>query len=412
MSQPKAFELAVDASEQEKALQIKADMDRGLEFLEKLQADPAILAFKLAIEKSPANSPVRDIIKHNLLTAYKMRIGQLLTAGEPLSVNRYLPEVSELTITSELANDVEFRGKFADIFRQISYDLYEARQHDVSLFFIRKALSIQPCPSYYVDLANAYAWTKKRAVLTDFTTRFSERELGRHIFVTCAPKSGSTFIKSVLLGVTGFKGLFPTYASLQNETELDLPHYQKFGNVNTVTQQHARATEANVQMMQGFGIRPTVLVRNIFDTTASLLDFYSTGFAFSTFFERDEFNAFSDDEKIDILIKYALPWYFQFVASWQRAEREGRLEMQWVTYEKMLTDKVRFFDDLLSFYGVKAPDALIEQQIDENETKKDANRINKGVSGRGKTVLSDIHSEKIKDLAKPFPSADFSALGI
>ncbi|MGB2751949.1 MAG: hypothetical protein WBC19_07810, partial [Pyrinomonadaceae bacterium] len=61
MSQPKAFELAVETAEQEKAFQIKADVDRGLGFLEKFQADPAILAFKLAIEKAPAGSPVQDI---------------------------------------------------------------------------------------------------------------------------------------------------------------------------------------------------------------------------------------------------------------------------------------------------------------------------------------------------------------
>ncbi|MBK8303095.1 MAG: hypothetical protein IPK98_06740, partial [Chloracidobacterium sp.] len=86
-------------------------MDRGLGFLEKFQADPAILAFKLAIEKAPAGSPVQDIIKHNLLTAYRMRVSQLLDAGEPMSVNRYLPEVSTLTLTSEMAKDAQFRGK-------------------------------------------------------------------------------------------------------------------------------------------------------------------------------------------------------------------------------------------------------------------------------------------------------------
>ena len=412
MSQPKPFELAVDADEQEKALQIKADVDRGLGFLEKFQADPAILAFKLAIEKSPAGSPVQDIIKHNLLTAYRMRISQLLDAGEPMSVNRYLPEVSALTLSSEMAKDAQFRGKFADIFRNISLDLYNARQHEVALFMIRKAISIEPCPSYYIDLVNARAWLKTAALLGDYTTNYAKNDLGKHIFITCAPKSGSTFLKNVLVGVTGFKDMFSVHASLQNEQELDLPHFVKFGNIDTVTQQHARASEANIQMMQGFGVRPIVLVRDIFDTTASLLDFYSKGFAFSTFFDKEDFNSFSDDEKIDILIKYALPWYFQFVASWQRAEKDRRLEMKWLTFEEMVRNKSGTVTDILSFYGIIAPTEYIAQKITENEEKKDTNRFNKGIVGRGTTILSETQGERIKDLAKAFPSADFGIIGL
>ena len=412
MSQPKPFELVVDPDEQEKALQIKADMDRGLGFLERSQADPAILAFRLAIEKAPAGSPVQDIIKHNLLTAYRMRISQLLTAGEPLSVNRYLPEVSEIALTSELAQDKEFRGKFADLFRNLSLDFYNSRQNEVALFFIRKAISIERCPSYYIDLVNSRAWLKEPATLSDYTTNYTEKDLGKHVFITCAPKSGSTFLKNVLVGVTGYKDMFSVYASLQNEQELDLPHFVKFGNIDTVTQQHARASEANIQMMQAFGVRPIVLVRNIFDTAASLLDFYSQGFAFSTFFNKEEFNSFSNDEKIDILIQYALPWYFQFVASWQRAEKDSRLEMKWVTFEQMVSDKAGTVAEILSFYGIGAPSEKINIKIAENEEKKETNRFNKGVVGRGKTVLSESHRAQIEDLAGAFPSADFRILGL
>lgn len=412
MNGPKSFELAVDADEQERALLIKADVDRGLEFLEKFRADPAILAFKLAIEKSPAGSPVQDIIKHNLLTAYRMRISQLLDAGEPLTVNRYLPEVGELALSSELAQDPEFRGKFADLFRNISLDFYNARQHEVALFIIRKALSIERCPSYYIDVTNARAWLKTPAPLSDYTAAYTEKELGRHIFVTCSPKSGSTFLKNVLVGVTGYKDMFSVYASLQNEHELDLPHFVKFGNMDTVTQQHARASEPNIQMMQAFGVRPTVLVRDIFDTTASLLDFYSKGFAFSTFFDKEDFNSFSNDEKIDILIKYALPWYFQFVASWQRAEKDRRLEMKWVTFEQIVSNKSGAIADILSFYGISAPNEFIEQKIAENEEKRDTNRFNKGIVGRGKAVLSETQRDHIKELAKAFPSADFGIIGV
>ena len=412
MSRPKPFDLEVAPEEQEIALKIQQDVDRGVAFLEKQQADPAIAAFKLAAEKAPVGSPVYDIITHNLLTAYRLRISQLLIAKDALHVNRYLPEVSALDLHSPLAEDAAFRAKFADTLRNLSSDFYNARQHQASLFFIRKALAVEPCPSYYIDLANAHAWLKSRALLSDFTKNYVEADLGRHIFIACAPKSGSTFLKNLLVGVTGFRDMFSVYASLQNEQELDLPQFIKFGTANTVTQQHTRASEPNIQIMQAFGVRPTVLVRDIFDTTASLLDFYTKGFTFSTFFDKEEFLSFDVDQKIELLIEYVLPWYFQFVASWQRAEREQRLEMNWVTYEEMIKDKPGTAEKILAYYGVKVPRGLIEQVIVTLESEKATNRINKGVAGRGQTVLSESQRDRIVSLGRHFPSADFSILGV
>ncbi|MEQ1921978.1 MAG: sulfotransferase domain-containing protein [Pyrinomonadaceae bacterium] len=412
MSETNPIEVTVSPEEQETALRIQQDVERGLEFLNSGQHDAAISAFKGALQAAPERSPVRDIVTHNLLTAYKARINQLLTNNEPVHVNRYIPEVQALTLTSPLVNDKAFRTKFADQLRNLSLDFYNAAQFEAALFFIRRALVFDQCPSYYIDLTNALARVKTRAQLRDYTTQFSEADLGRHVFITCAPKSGSTFLKNLLVSITGFKFMFAVYASLQNEQELDLPHLIKFGNVNTVTQQHARASEANIQMMQAFGIRPTVLVRNIFDTTASLLDFYTNGFVFSTYFDKEEFLSFDDDQKIDLLIEYVLPWYFQFVASWQRAEKEGRLEVNWITYEDMVADKAAMVARVLSFYGIDAPATLIDQKLTEIESDREKNRFNKGGTGRGKLVLNDEQRDRITRLSRHFPSTDFSCLGL
>ena len=164
--------------------------------------------------------------------------------------------------------------------------------------------------------------------------------------------------------------------------------------------------------MQAFGVRPTVLVRNIFDTAVSLLDFYTKGYTFSTFFDKEEFLAFDEDQKMDLLIEYVLPWYFQFVASWQRAEREKRLEMNWVTYEEMIADKSKSVGRILAFHGITAPNEMILQKIAEIESDGEKNRFNKGVAGRGKVVLNDQQKNRIAKLARHFPSNDFSIIGL
>jgi hypothetical protein len=289
---------------------------------------------------------------------------------------------------------------------------YEKRQYEAALACFRKAISIQPCPSYYVDLTNALAFTKKKGELRDYTRDYKPTDLGRHIFITCSPKSGSTFLKNVLVGVTGYRDLFPVYAALQNEHELDMPQLARFGDVNTVTQQHARASEANIQLMQAFGIMPVVLVRNIFDTVISLLDFYRQGFTFSTFFDREEFLAFEEQQQIDLLIKYAIPWYFQFVASWKRAEKDQRVEVSWLTYDEMVADKPAAVERVLEIYGIKAPRGEIEKQIALAESDNDKNRFNKGIAGRGRAGLSATQKEAIVELSKYFLKTDFSCLGL
>ena len=412
MQEPRTINLSVGPQEEQLALQIKNDVDRGLTYLQERKADAAILAFKLALQKCHRDSPVHDVVTHNLLTAYRQRIEEILRQPDVTPANRYIPEVSALQLQGPLAGNSEFIGKFADTFKSLGMDFYNARQYEAALFFIRKAIAIQPCPSYYVDLTNALAFTRQPVRLRDYTTAYVEKDLGRHIFIACAPKSGSTFLKNVLVNVTGFKELFSVYAALQNEHDIDLPQLAKFGAVDTVTQQHSRASEANIQLLQAFAIKPVILVRNIFDSVISLLDFYTQGFTFSTFFPRDEFLSLDQEQRIDLLIEYVIPWYFQFVASWQRAEREQRLEVCWLTYEEMIADKPKAVEGILGFYALSYPRAVIQQQIAAVEAEAEKNRYNKGVAGRGQTGLSAEQKQRITRLARHFPSADFERIGL
>jgi tetratricopeptide (TPR) repeat protein len=412
MLEPQSINVSVSPQEQRQAIHVKEEVDRALAYMQSKQPDPAILIFKRVLQDTDEGSAVHDVLTHNLLTAYKQRVEQLLKEPDVTPVNRYLPEIGALQLQGPLAEDPAFNGKFADTFKQLGMLFYEVRQHEAALFCFRKAIAIEPCPSYYVDLTNALAQTKRPAQLADYTTDYTPAQIGRHIFIACAPKTGSTFLKNTLVSLTGFKDVFSVYAGLQNEHDLDLPQLIKFGAINTVTQQHSRASEANIQMMQAFGIRPLILVRNIFDSAISLLDFYRVGFTFSTFFTKEEFLAFDQEQQVDSLIEYAIPWYFQFVASWQRVEREQRIEMLWLTYEEMIADKVAAIEKLLGFYGMSVARPDIQKHIAETESDKDKNRFNKGVAGRGRSRLTPQQIERIQRLARHFPSANFSCLGL
>jgi hypothetical protein len=403
MQNPKQIVINVNQDDELTAQNIADDIKKGLSHLKENQPELAVQQFKITLIKCRFGSVLYDVVMQNLLVSYRDFFKKSVNSKKSLHTNNLISEVLEIDLTSRNS---------ADTIKEIGMDFLRARQYDFALMFIRRAIEISPCPSYFVDLTNALAWIKSPAKLADYTTNFTEADIGQHIFITCAPKSGSTFLKNVLVEITNFKDLFSVYASLQNEQEIDLPQLVRFGNVDTVTQQHSRASEANIQLMQAFGISPVILVRNIFDTVMSLVDFYKKGFIHSTFFNKEDFLNFNEETKIDLIIEFAIPWYFQFVASWQNAEAENRLDVYWLTYEEMIVNKTDAVAKILSFYGLEFSQTFIKNKIFEVESNREVNRFNKGITGRGLTELSKAQKDRISNLARYFPSNDFSLLGI
>ncbi|MBI4749742.1 MAG: sulfotransferase domain-containing protein [Acidobacteria bacterium] len=412
MNKPQTIQVKVAPQDQRTAQQMQQLTEMALDGLKKGNYEMAVTLFKRALPLAAPTSPAHDVITHNLMTAYRRRIEDILKQPDVTPLNPYLREALALKLTGTMAQDAKFRDTFARVYHNLGLSFYRSRQHEAALACFRKAISIEPCPSYYVDLTMSLAYLKKPARLVDYTTAVKPDQLGCHIFITCTMKSGSTFLKNTLVKLTSFKDMFAVYASLQNEHELDLPVLTRFATENTVTQQHARASEANIQLMQAFGIRPVVLTRNVYDSVVSLLDFYRTGFTFSTYFDRDEFRAMPEDRQVELIIDTAIPWYFQFVASWKRAEAENRLTMHWLTYEELIADKPGTIERLLAFYGMTAARSDIRRIIALTEADGESNRFNKGVSGRGKTVLTAQQRERVARFAQYFPSTDFRCLGL
>ena len=406
--------ISVTATPQDEALllALKAQIDSGVAALQRGDELLAIEHFEAALAQAPQRLPACDVAVHNVLTARKQAMERLLEAGDFAAVDAHLQRIFALRLQGPMAQDAAFRTRFASTYYDLGKAFYRVRVWDAALACVRRAIAIEPCPSYYVDLVNALAFAKGRARLEDYTRDTTPAQLGRHLFVACAPKSGSTFLKNLLVDLTQFRDVFSVHAGLQNEQDLDLPQLAKFARENTVTQQHCRASEANIHLMQAFAIRPVVLVRDIFDTIMSLRDFYDGGFVYSTFFDREEYVALSQEARIDLLIAYAAPWYFQFVASWQRAERERRLPVLWLGYDELTGDTSATLERVLAFHGMRAEPEVVRRIVDARAKDLRGNRFNRGISGRGREGLQPAQRARIEALARFFPGTDFSRLGI
>jgi sulfotransferase family protein len=390
---------------------LQNEVELASQAMQRGSADVAITFFQSALCKLNVDQPFYDHLVHNLLLSYTLLIEQLLQKGDRSLAVDFLRAALRLEIVGEMAEDSAFQRKFACAFENLAVVFLQYGLNEESLLSCRKSISVHASPGSYVNLTNSLAAASQRANLSDFTTDITPEQLGRHIFIACVPKTASTFLKNLLVNITGYRDLFTVYAAGQSEHEIYLPTLRDSAHLDTVTQQHCRASDANIHLMQGFGIRPVVLVRNIFDSVMSLLDFYNKG-AFRTSYFRADWPRLDEETKLDLIIENVIPWYFQFVASWDLAEKQKRLEMYWLTYEELIGDKASSVLKVLGFYGLGASRRGMEKRIREIESDELKNRFNKGVSGRGKSGLSERQKEQIRRLTRYYPSTDFARIGL
>ena len=403
--------MGITAPTQDLYATVQQEVDLGAQALRRENADMAITLFQSAIQKLTVQQPFYDHLVHNLLLSYQLLIKQQLEAGDAASANLLLRAALNLEICGEMADNDAFRQQFAGVFQTLGLVFFKRKQFEASVRCFRRSLSICQAPGFHINLANALAAGRQSAILSDFTTGLTTQQLGRHIFIACVPKSASTFLKNLLINLTGYRDVFMVYAAGQNEHELYLPTVRDNAHLDSVTQQHCRASDANVQIMQAFNIRPVVLVRSVFDSVMSLLDFYDQG-AFNNTYFRADYQSLNEETKIDLLIDNVIPWYFQFVASWELVEKQKQLEILWLSYEDLTRNKPASIQNVLRFYGLGASLRSVEQQIKDTESAARSNRFNKGVSGRGRSGLNERQKERIRRLARYYPTTDLSRIGL
>src|SRR5437868_1490212 len=114
---------------------------------------------------------------------------------KPDSRDRYSVVQQEV----DLGSDTLVRGN-----SDIAITFLQNGRADASLICCRKAIGIYRGPGFQVNLTNSLLAAKQHAELADLTSEITPEQLGRHIFIACAPKSGSTFLKNLLVTLTGY----------------------------------------------------------------------------------------------------------------------------------------------------------------------------------------------------------------
>jgi hypothetical protein len=247
-------------------------------------------------------------------------------------------------------------------------------------------------------------------VAAAFKRRFI-RPSGPYVFVACMPRTGSTFLTEALCELTGFRRVELTDVYAENEQELDVPRLLDAYSYGSVTQQHVCANARTVGLMREFGVRPVVLVRNVYDVVVSIRHFLLTEGCgkWPTFFTTDaRFRRLDEAEQHEQIVELGLPWYFDFFVSWADAP----LETLWLTYEEAVADWTATLRRIVGFYGLPVDDAAIEAALERTTARAPELRLNKGIPGRGAELLAPALRERIERYARFYPDVDFTRMGL
>lgn len=230
------------------------------------------------------------------------------------------------------------------------------------------------------------------------------------LLLACMPKSGSTWLTSVLEERLALAPLRGYLEADRNEQEIDpTVMFQAWGRRVLFVQQHVRYSRILLQICRAFSTKIVVLTRRLDDVVVSLRDHVEGESPEVSMFytESNWFKEKSQSKQLDFIIDHAMPWYFNFFLGWQRAVEEYRGQILMVSYEDLIRDPVSTVERIASFYGTPLQ-GLTLSDVD----KKDGVRFNQGRVGRGKEVLTVKQQARLRKLAGYYPECNFESVGL
>ena len=168
---------------------------------------------------------------------------------------------------------------------------------------------------------------------------------------------------------------------------------------------HMKGTFHNAELSRVFGVKLVILVRRINDIVVSLahdlrlkedLPGFGSGLnGYSFIWQNENVKALDDPRLFDLIIDLIVPWYVNFIVSWDCLTRKADSEVLWLTYEAMMADKADALDRVLKF-------AELTPRTEELETAihTEYSTFNNSAVGRGDELLTNEQKARIQICAR------------
>jgi len=239
------------------------------------------------------------------------------------------------------------------------------------------------------------------------------KDIDRHIWLVCAPKSGSTWLTRLLQDILKWESvnLVPSFGNREQELDLS-PLLAKGVKGNLITpHQHCRYSSYTHEVIDALDTRLILQVRDIYDTVISFYDHIENeGPIFpSGFMNEQSWAALDEYTRWSYLVDMVIPWYFNFYCGWITSPLyvDGRIKL--VTYNELRNSTVETVESVLEYCGEPRAIEVIQGCIEKQKRKN--TRQNKGVVGRGGSLPIEL-KERIQSYTRYYPDVDFGPMGL
>lgn len=252
----------------------------------------------------------------------------------------------------------------------------------------------------------------------------ASKSITRKISVFCMPKSGSSFVQSIiqkslalpLISMTGFAdgGQNSHFGMNSREQELDELAIIKStlrSKGGFISQNHTRCSPYLITQMQFYGIFPIVTVRNVLDCIVSFDDMMISWrgtndqlkwLSDTQFHLPIEYPELRDQERYRILSYSLGVWLIGFYISWNRFMRIGAVDPLLLRYEEEILNPSQLVQKITSRVPMTDQQAArLEGYAKQPDARKA--RLNVGVRGRGQIIHADT-VQVLTDYARSFRS--------
>jgi hypothetical protein len=242
----------------------------------------------------------------------------------------------------------------------------------------------------------------------EFGTEASSRDR-HHLLVACFPKSGSSFLVSILANLTGFRrvSLVPDFGRREAELSLHRLIAADRSFDRYVAKHHLRYSQQTRRLIDSFSLQTIVLVRDIHDVVASIRDqIKREAIVMAQAYVPPDAPRWGNQRLEEFISDMIIPWYFNFYASW--AESPNRVEM---TYEELRADPHSAARRIRDLLRIKATDAQVSAAVNTAQSDPVSSRFNVGLCGRGKQLAPGAIS-RIRTVASYYAFLDLSSIGL
>ena len=258
----------------------------------------------------------------------------------------------------------------------------------------------------------------------DLSVLSRNRKENPMVLIACTTRACSTFLGNVLGKIAHLTWFRYCSAYYNVENDLYLPALCIADRAPTVSVLHMRATYPSCYLINVFGIKTIVNVRNIYDNVASMANCYSSrrihpnydlGYSSPSMVWIDKnHHKISDDQLLDVMIDFFAPWYIQFYVSWYTVIERHEVNAMWISYEEIKRDTDSAIQSILDFCGLEAHNkdwsSIYEQFPPSSEEFRDIN--NEKPRSYWLEKLTPERRSKIQKLASYYPDVDFSRIGL